>query len=267
MTQNEQVFVKAVWEYFNHHSRQMPWREPEKDGTYDPYKILVSELMLQQTQVDRVIPKYNDFIKAFPNCKKLAASSLGDVLTLWSGLGYNRRAKYLHDIAKQLAGNPFPRTKEELSSLKGIGENTAAAILTYSFNESHVFIETNVRTVLIHHFYPDEEAVDDKELRSLLQKTLDTQNPREFMWALMDYGTYLKKQGVKTHTKSKHYAKQTAFNGSTRQLRGEVLRRAQKNSLVFELHEKLNDSRLDSVIKSLAKEGLILVADGRIVLP
>ncbi len=267
MTQNEQVFVKAVWEYFNHHSRQMPWREPEKDGTYDPYKILVSELMLQQTQVDRVIPKYNAFIKAFPNCKKLAASSLGDVLTLWSGLGYNRRAKYLHDIAKQLAGNPFPRTKEELSSLKGIGENTAAAILTYSFNEPHVFIETNIRTVLIHHFYPGKEYIDDKDLRNKLQKIVDTENPREFMWGLMDYGTYLKKQGIKTHTKSKHYTKQAAFRGSTRQLRGEVLRRAQKRSMLSDMHKEINDSRLDSVVKSLVDDGLLLVSDGRVVLP
>jgi A/G-specific adenine glycosylase len=241
----------------------MPWRE----APFDPYRILVSEIMLQQTQVDRVLPKYQSFIEKFPSLKSLADASLGDVITAWSGLGYNRRAKYLHDIANSIAGRPFPRSVDELTKFKGIGQNTAAAILTYSFNTYHPFIETNVRTVYLQHFFGSKTDITDNEILTIVQKTADKENPREFFWALMDYGSFLKKSGVKNNPQSKGYSSQSTFQGSRRQLRGQVLRLAQKGTTAKTLASKLPDPRLQDVIESLRSEGLLALKEGRVELP
>ena len=142
---NTADFQELIWEKGRELYRDMPWRDDTR-----PYYVLVSELMLQQTQVDRVIPKFDAFITRFPDEAALAAASLADVLTLWSGLGYNRRAKYLHDAAKMIMAEfsgIFPTTYDELVKLPGVGPNTAGAIMTYAYNQPVVFIETNVRTV------------------------------------------------------------------------------------------------------------------------
>src|ERR1700757_4849513 len=172
--------------------RDMLWRRDTR-----AYYVLVSELMLQQTQVDRVIPKFEAFVRAFPDEQKLADATLGDVLRLWQGLGYNRRAKFLHEAAKRIVElGSFPSDEAELMALPGVGKNTAGAIVAYAFNKPALFIETNVRAVYIHHFFASHELVDDRDIRELLEKTIDRKHPREFYWALMDYGNYLKKQGV-----------------------------------------------------------------------
>ncbi len=129
--------------------------------------------MLQQTQVPRVLPKFQQFILRFPDWKSLSEASLSDVLSVWQGLGYNRRAKYLYDISRSISDNEFPISIESLVTHKGIGSNTAAAILTYSYNQRHVFIETNVRTVLIHHFCPDQQDVTDAQLEHHLLRCLN----------------------------------------------------------------------------------------------
>ena len=264
MTKKEEEFVELVWGHYKSYAREMPWRNPEEDGSFDPYKILVSEFMLQQTQVERVLPKFTAFIARFPTLEGLAEAELSDVIELWVGLGYNRRAKYLHDAAKQLVNVDFPKSVGELISLKGIGENTAAAVLTYSFNTYHPFVETNIRTAYIHNFFPNERSVMDKQILELLDTTATKDNPREFFWALMDYGTHLKKSGVRNNAKSKHYTKQSKFEGSQRQLRGRILKKAQKNRSIENIHEEFKDERLDGVLDSMQSEGLIKLQDGRI---
>lgn len=253
-------FNEVLWEYYHDHGRHdLPWRSPEPNGTFDPYKIMVSELMLQQTQVNRVMPKYVEFLDRFPNIRALADVEIGDVLRAWQGLGYNRRAKFLWQSARQIADlSEFPRARTELVQLPGIGVNTAGAILAYTYNEPVVFVETNIRTVYIHHFLSDALKVADQEITEILARTLDREHPREFYWALMDYGTYLKATVGNLNKASKHYAKQSTFSGSRRQIRGLVLRILSDGPQnAQELQTTIPDERLEEVIKDLTDEGLI----------
>jgi A/G-specific adenine glycosylase len=260
------TFLQTLFDFYTQNARSMPWRLPDANGAYDPYHILVSEFMLQQTQVERVIPKYNAFISAFPSCEALSRAPLDTVFEIWTGLGYNRRALYLRECASNICANGFPDNSEDLVGLKGIGHNTAAAILTYAFNQRHVFVETNIRTVLIHHFFKDAQMVTDAELLYCLEGILRTYKGsyRDFYWAMMDYGTWLKKSGIKTHVKSSTYKKQSRFKGSRRQIRGEVLRQAQKQANLQHLEEHINDSRFHEILQEMTQEGFIEVEDGRV---
>lgn len=255
-------FRDIVWDYYAKHGRDLLWRQPEANGSFDPYKILVSEIMLQQTQVTRVTQKYVEFLNAFPSVSHLASASLGDVLRLWSGLGYNRRAKFLWQAANKLVseyGGQFPSSQKELVGLPGVGVNTAGAICAYAFNQPVVFIETNVRTAYIHHFFADRHDVHDKELVPLIKQTVDKENPREWYWALMDYGSFLKTTVGNVSRSSKHYTKQSTFEGSKRQIRGQVLKLLSSGQLSqAELTAKILDDRLASVLEDLQKEELIL---------
>jgi A/G-specific adenine glycosylase len=251
-------FQSVVWEYYRQQGRELPWRE---DPT--PYQVLVSELMLQQTQVSRVIPKYNAFLYTCPNIAVLAEESLGEVLTLWSGLGYNRRAKFLHLAAVMVVrdyNGILPQTTEELIKLPGIGKNTAGAIMAYAFNKPVVFVETNIRTVFFHHFFTDASAtVSDKELEGLVGQTLDRENPREWYWALMDYGTYLKKTAGARLNSSKHYVKQSPLKGSLREMRGRIIKKLVSGPLQLHALEDavIADERFDVALKSLIAEGMV----------
>lgn len=253
-------FLEVLWDYYAKHGREgLLWRQPEPNGSFDPYKIMVSEIMLQQTQVNRVTPKYIEFLARFPNVQTLAAAELGDVLRVWQGLGYNRRAKFLWQAAQKIAEQEeFPSKLEDLIALPGIGVNTAGAILAYAYNQPVVFIETNVRTAYIHHFFADKDGIHDKEIAELVTQTLVREHTREFYWALMDYGSYLKTAVGNLNKASKHYAKQAAFQGSKRQVRGAVLRAlgvaAQTQA---ELAEQIADERLPRVLDELVAEGLI----------
>lgn len=268
-------FKHTVYRYYRQHGRDLPWRRAESSRTYDPYKILVSEIMLQQTQVNRVIPKYEEFLKRFPSVQGLAAASLGDVLRVWSGLGYNRRAKYLWQSARTIVAlhqGKMPQTQKELVALPGIGTNTAGAILVYAFNQPTIFIETNIRTVFIHHFFPERTDVSDREVLEVLEKVL--MNPkrqgyrsatregipyRDFYWALMDYGTFIKSSVGNASRQSSAYTKQGAFHGSRRQVRGAVLRELTAKPQRFEdLKRKIADSRLEEVLADLEREQIIL---------
>jgi A/G-specific adenine glycosylase len=263
MIQPEESFARfneAVWDYYHDHGRHdLPWRSAEANGSFDPYKITVSELMLQQTQVSRVIQKFRDFLNRFPNVETLASAELGDVLRVWQGLGYNRRAKFLWQTAQQVTAlGSFPRACAELVRLPGIGANTAGAILVYAYNEPAVFVETNIRTVYIHHFMPDELDVPDKAVIELVAQTVDREHPREFYWALMDYGTHLKATVGNLNSASKHYARQSTFTGSRRQVRGLVLRALSAGPHnAQELQAAITDKRLEGVIEDLVSEGLI----------
>ncbi len=238
--------------------RDMPWRQDTR-----AYYVLVSELMLQQTQVDRVVPKFEVFVAAFPNEHRLAQASLADVLRLWQGLGYNRRAKFLHDAAKQIVElGTFPDSEIGLVSLPGVGQNTAGAIMAYVYNQPAIFIETNVRAVYIHHFFDSLDLVDDKDIQAILARTLDRANPRAFYWALMDYGSYLKKQGV-LPARSRQYKKQSPLKGSVREVRGQIIALLGRNDMSEkDLRLELSaDERFEQALKGLQRDGLVTITD------
>jgi A/G-specific adenine glycosylase len=262
-------FQKKIWKYYKKDGRHdLLWRK-----TADPYKILVSEVMLQQTQVDRVIPKYKAFLKAFPTAKKLAEASNAEVLKLWSGLGYNRRALYLkrtaESIVKDFKGT-FPKTAEELERLPGVGPYTARAIATFSYNASYILIETNIRTVFLYEFFPKEEHVSDIQVLSLIEATLPRRNPREWFWAVMDYGSHLKKTIPNPSRKSKHYIKQSTFAGSVRQMRGQILKiltstGPQTRKKLASAISKKDQARFEKALDLLTADGFIIISPkGRI---
>lgn len=260
------IFLEQLWAYYDAHGRrELPWRQPDDLGGFDPYKVLVSEVMLQQTQVSRVIPKYQMFLDMFPTVSTLASASLGDVLIAWQGLGYNRRAKFLWQAAQMVVnehGGVFPESQNGLVALPGVGINTAGATAAYAYNQPVIFVETNVRTVYIHHFFHDQEGIHDKQIIKLLEDTVDYDNPREFYWALMDYGTYLKRAVGNASRKSKHHSVQSPFHGSKRQLRGLVLRELADGTKSHEiLRAASHDARLDEVLAELQKEGMITSQD------
>ena len=165
-------FQQTVWEYYDQSGRHsLSWRLPEPDGRFNPYKIMVSEVMLQQTQVSRVIVKYQQFLELFPTVTDLARAELGQVLTAWQGLGYNRRAKFLWQAAQMVEAEfagVFPQDQKELTRLPGIGINTAGAIMAYAYDQPVSFIETNIRTVFIHHFFHDQQAVPDQLIMQIV---------------------------------------------------------------------------------------------------
>lgn len=259
-------FRHVVYSYYKHEGRHtLPWRQ-----THDPYRVMVSELMLQQTQVLRVIPKYEAFLKKFPTIQTLAREEQGSVLMLWQGLGYNRRAKHLHAAARAIVDHHhgvFPRIKEELIALPGVGPYTASAILAFAYNTPTVLIETNVRTVYIHHFFNDKKGVHDNELLPLIEKTMDTKNPREWYAALMDYGSHLKKTIGNVNKKSAHYVRQSKFKGSNREVRGAILRLlTQKGSLnlsVILTETGFSKERCEAQLAALTDEELIKKVRGR----
>ena len=252
-------FRRVVRTYYIKNKRDLPWRR-----TADPYRIFISEIMLQQTQVPRVLVKYPEFLKAFPNFESLAGSSLLDVLKVWQGMGYNRRAKYLRESAVAILRNfhgKLPHTPEQLDELPGIGRATACSIAAFVFNLPTVFIETNIRRVFIHHFFKDRKEIDDTELMPLVEKALDKKNPREWYWALMDYGSYLVKIVDNPNKKSRHYVRQSAFGPSDRRIRGLILKKLllkpfssdELSRLIVEPAE-----RVEKIIDSLVREDFLV---------
>jgi A/G-specific adenine glycosylase len=234
------AFRRTVKAFFRKNRRPMPWRE-----TADPYHIVVSEIMLQQTQVERVWDKYLAFVRRFPDFQALASARLQEVLALWQGLGYNRRAIALKKISETVIaahGGALPASVETLTTLPGIGHATASSIAAFAFNLPSVFIETNIRRVFIHHFFDDRTDVHDNEILPLVEATLDRKHPREWYYALMDYGTALKKELPNPNRRSKHYTKQSKFEGSTRQKRGAILRfvLAHPNSTIHAIAKHLS---------------------------
>jgi A/G-specific adenine glycosylase len=217
------TFVAKVLAYHTEHGRHsLPWRL-----TSDPYAILVSELMLQQTQVDRVVPKFRAFMERFPTAASLAEAPQKDVLIMWQGLGYNRRARYVHQAAQMLTerGQTLSDMKHELTTLPGIGPYTAGAVRAFAFNAQEVFLETNIRTVFIHHFFADAAKVPDDALIPLVAQCLPhVREPRVWYAALMDYGSHLKKTIGNVSRRSASYTKQKPFARSPRAVRGAVLK-------------------------------------------
>jgi len=257
-------FRKTVLSYYRKNGRHsLPWRK-----TRDPYRILVSEIMLQQTQVDRVVPKYREFVTKYPTVRKLAEAPLSDVLRLWQGLGYNRRAKMLHMAARTIVSqhkSKVPHDFNALVRLPGIGPYTANAVRAFAFNISDIVVETNIRAVYIHHFFPSQTKVSDDEIIPYIQATLLPKKSREWYSALMDYGTHIKTTTLNPGRRSKHHIKQKPFKGSDREIRGAVLKLLARGestltALLFE------PGRIKKQTEALIREGMIVRRGRRFIL-
>ena len=222
-------FVDLVWREGDSLYRDLPWRRVS-----DPYAVLVSEIMLQQTQVVRVEKYWARFMAAFPTLDALAAAATSDVLEAWQGLGYNRRAlalKRAADVCAAEYAGMLPDSYEGLISLPGVGPATAAGVMAFAHRKPSVYIETNVRSVFLHHLFPDDEKVSDKLLAPLVEACCPQPNApferdvRAWYYALLDYGSALKAAGVNPSRRSAHYARQSTFEGSRRQKRAWIVRR------------------------------------------
>jgi A/G-specific adenine glycosylase len=260
-------FRTIIYDFYQSHGRKLPWRNAR-----DPYHILVSEVMLQQTQVGRVVEKYEQFLSAFPDFASLALAPLRNVLSVWQGMGYNRRAIALKRIAGEVTtyhNGVLPSSEEPLLKLPGIGKATASSILAFAFNKPSVFIETNIRRVFIHFFFSGRENIRDADILPIVEKTLDTANPREWYYALMDYGSLLKTTAQNPNRKSAHYRRQESFEGSRRQLRGKVLKKILTNPSVTESslvrHTGKSPETIREVLRQLRKEGFIAKRGKRFV--
>jgi A/G-specific adenine glycosylase len=259
-------FRSLIREFYDHSGRPMPWRE-----TRDPYRIFVSEIMLQQTQVPRVMQKYPEFLARFGDFHALAQAELREVLLAWQGLGYNRRAKFLHEAARRIVshhGGELPREPEVLVTLPGVGPNTAGSLAAFAYNLPVVFIETNIRRVFIHFFFAEAGGIRDRDILPVVEATLDREDPRTWYYALMDYGAMLAKWFPNPNRRSAHYTRQSAFENSDRQIRGRLLRAlGEREALsVAELPAVLgfSEERVASVVSALEKEGFIARRDGRV---
>lgn len=270
------------------HRRDLPWRR-----TKDPYAILVSEIMLQQTQVERVIPKYQAFLKRFPNLQVLARSQQAAVIRAWAGLGYNRRARNLHQLARAVArhhGGKLPTTLQELQTLPGVGPYTAAAVACFAYRAPVALVDVNVRRVLgrVEKGVRGPETLSPKTLWTLAAKFVPEAASVEWNSALMDFGAtvctarkprcelcplraqcraYPAIQSVQVRRKQV-----SAFIGSTRYWRGKIISSLREASQTREtlqqafLSQGLSVARLRAILHDLQDETLVRFARGRYTL-
>jgi A/G-specific adenine glycosylase len=262
-------FQKMVLDYYRRCGRDLPWR-----STTDPYRILVSEFMLQQTQVDRVLPKYLEFIERFPDAAALARAPLQEVLASWSGLGYNRRAQSLKRCAEAImtcCGGRVPAAQEALEQLPGIGPYTARAVCVFAYNQPCAVLETNIRAVYIHSFFAGQTRVPDADLLPFIEKTLYRRNPRRWYNALMDYGVMLKKACGNPARNSIRHTRQSPFKGSNREIRGAVIKSLLMHqactAAMLSKKTGFDAEKVKAVIDQLLEEGLVRRQGSRIALP
>jgi A/G-specific adenine glycosylase len=257
--QNFTEFITLVKTEGSRLYRDLPWRRID-----DAFAVLTSEVMLQQTQVVRVLKHWERWISAFPTIDALAAASTTDVLELWQGMGYHRRALALKRAAEQCSehnAGQLPRSYDELLELPGVGPATAAGVCVFAFGEPQVYLETNVRTVFLHHFFEGREGVPDSEIIPLIEATCDKNDPQSWYYALLDYGNYLKSIVPNPSRRSKHHARQSTFEGSVRQKRAFLLREilAQPDSSTEYLLELLNNTEREAQRDGLAEEELVAI--------
>ena len=260
------AFRERVYAHYREHGRhELPWRH-----TRDPYAVLVSEVMLQQTQAGRVVPYYTEWLDRFPTPDALAAAPLEAVLRTWQGLGYNRRAVALVRAAGEIVsahGGQVPRDRDMLLALPGVGPATAAGVRAFAFCEPDLYLETNVRAVLLHEFFADADGVTDSELMPVLDAVLDRDDPRTWYWALLDYGVHLKRTTPNPSRRSRHHTRQSPFEGSHRQVRSRLLRAVME--LPGSSAERLAEAtgagyeRVEQALAELVAEGFLAEEDGR----
>jgi len=258
-------FRQEILNFYAAEGRSFPWRQDTS-----PYSVFVSEIMLQQTQVYRVEPKYLRWMREVPDFFSLAELSTEALLGLWQGLGYNRRALALRESAIRVVekyDGVLPDDPELLKVFPGIGPATAASICAFAFNRPVVFIETNIRRVFIHFFFSHlEDPVNDKEILPLVETSLHRESPRDWYNALMDLGTLLKSRVPNPNRKSRHYTRQAPFEGSNREARGAILRALQKTprQSAGELSEStgIDYRRIMRAAEELRKEGFLAAEGG-----
>lgn len=269
------AFITRVWEEGGENYRDLPWR-----NIGDAYAVLVSEVMLQQTQVSRVKRYWPRFLEQFPTLRSLAAASVSEVLALWQGLGYNRRALALKRTGDELIAlgrTELPATFDELVKLPGIGPATAAGVMAFAYEKPAVYVETNVRAVFIHELFPDTGKVPDADLIPYVADTVSITDPRGWYYALLDYGAALKRSGINPTRASTSYTRQSAFIGSRRQKRAELVRivlGTQQGISLKDAHEALDDKEtadgrppvdealFRSIVDDLEHEGFLQIKDG-----
>lgn len=267
-------FSKTVWERGRELYRDLPWR-----NTHDPYEILLSEVMLQQTQVSRVMGRWEEWLEAFPSIADLAAAPLPPVLELWQGMGYNRRALNLKRCAEEVVavhGGVIPDDKKALLALPGVGPSTSAGVRVFAFEQPDVYLETNVRAVFIHELFPDRDSVSDKELVPLIEATCPQDGRvRDWYYALLDYGAHLKRALPNPTRRSRQYTRQSKFEGSHRQKRAYLLRRiiddaATTGDLFRDLawnerssgRPEPGEDEVRAILDELEREGFVTRRDG-----
>ncbi|MEX2442069.1 MAG: A/G-specific adenine glycosylase [Alkalispirochaeta sp.] len=252
-------FRSTILDYYAWAGRTMPWRDQPT-----PYWVFVSEMMLQQTQVKRVLVKFLPFVARFPSFPALAEAAFSEILSKWSGLGYNRRARFMHRAAQEVVtghNGQLPSEPQQLQALPGIGPNTAGSIAAFAYNRPVVFIETNIRRVFLHFFFPREEQVHDRQLFPLIETTLFREDPRRWYWALMDYGVALARVTENPNRRSRHYMRQKPFVGSDRQLRGRILKALTESGSLSAAELPMvtgaDRARSEAVAAKLETEGLL----------
>lgn len=262
---NKQAFQRKILLWYQKNKRDLPWRK-----TTDPYAVLVSEIMLQQTQVDRVLPKYELFLKAFPTVWDLAEAPASKVLELWSGLGYNSRALRLREAAKIICGRyngQVPKSRDVLLGLPGIGPYTSNAILSFARNLPYPCIDTNIRRIILHELKLPETTTQEK-LYAIAESLIPENRSRDWHNALMDYGSAVltaRKTGIKSLTT------QSKFLHSRRWYRGQILKLLvkEKEITLKKLARQLEKSseEIEDILKEMAKGKLLLYKDAKITLP
>lgn len=265
-------FVSYILQRGRELYRDLPWRNRD-----DAYEVLVSEVMLQQTQVTRVKGYWERFLKVFPTVDALAAASVADVLELWQGLGYNRRALALKRAADRCSceyKGLLPDTYEGLLTLPGVGPATAAGVMVFAYQSPAAYLETNVRSVFLYELFPDSQSVSDAQLFPLVQTAalcpLAAADPRAWNYALLDYGAFLKTTVPNPSRRSTTHTRQSAFEGSRRQKRAWILRRvlAEPDGVLLGLvqgqlnaaevqagRKRVSEKEFASIVSDLTSEG------------
>lgn len=258
--------------------RDLPWRNID-----DAYGVLVSEVMLQQTQVARVLRYWDRWMGLFPTVDALAAADTAAVLEAWQGLGYNRRALALKRACEECSATrqgELPGAADELAKLPGIGPATAAGVVAFAHDRHAVYLETNVRSVFLHELFPEREAVPDKELLPYVAETCPAEGARSWYYALLDYGAHLKVQVVNPSRRSAHHARQGKFEGSRREKRSFILKQvlaAEGGLPLEELHARFSAfeadagrpfdrALLESLVEEMAREGFFR-QEGEMLVP
>ncbi len=271
MAPSIRAFQSLIWDYYRRHARPMPWRESS-----NPYHIYLSEVMLQQTQVTRVLPRYLQYIKRYPTIAKVAQAPSAQLLQIWQGLGYNRRAVNMGRACRLMMAHhsgKVPQRREELLALPGVGAATAGAILVYAFGKRIPFIETNIRRLFIHFFFAEHPATDsiaDREIMPLIEQSLPRRKLRHWFYALTDYGARLARQRPNPNRRAQAYRQQSAFAGSHRALRGAIVRYvlqegALSRPLLCERLPTYGRIQVERALAELAAEGMI--TEGSIIRP
>lgn len=250
-------FQRKIFDWWKSNRRDLPWRH-----MHDPYKILISEVMLQQTQVSRIIPKYKEFIKTYPTLRSLARASTADVLRLWKGIGYNRRALYLKQIATL---GKLPKSEQELSKLPGVGTYTARAILVFAYRKNVPLVDTNIRQIITHFFFSDKQQ-KESVIYDVASQLLPKGKSWQWHQALMDYGAL-----ALEHIPQE---KSIPFKNSNRFYRGRIMdllreRTYARKKLLDLLVAKYNKSEnfFEEILIDLVNEGLLTKRNNTISLP